>query len=426
MPSLAIQGMQWGDEGKGKITDYFASHADLVVRTQGGNNAGHSIEHQGKRYALRLLPSGVFQPHVVNVIADGVVVNPAALLEEMDLLESEGISSFHLLLSSRASILMPYHIALDAAREQALGNAKIGTTGRGIGPCYEDRASRVGLRLGDLLVESYLKERLSEALAIKNRELAAFGAKTYTIEELLAWLEPARKRLSSYIIDTSEYLSHALEEGKKVLFEGAQGAMLCLTHGTYPYVTSSSPLCTAIPLNAGLPLTAVNHAIGITKVYCTRVGAGPFPSEIEGELAQKIRDAGHEYGTVTKRPRRIGWLDIPELRYVHRITGVKDSALMLLDVLGSVDEIRLCTGYTLHGKAIDTMPSTIPEVSEIVPTYLSMPSWKGDISHCKTYEELPLEARNYIEKVEELSGLSFVIISVGADRDATIVRKDIF
>lgn len=426
MSTLAIQGMQWGDEGKGKITDYYASKADIVVRSQGGNNAGHSIEVNGKRYALRLLPSGVFHSETINIIADGVSVNPGALLEELDNLAKEGIKEPKLFISNRATILMPYHIDLDKARETALGKAKIGTTGRGIGPSYEDKSSRLGLRMGDILDEEYLKERLEEVLPIKNLELKTFGAKEYTVDELLAYLAPARARLSKMIIDTSLYLSKAIKENKKVLFEGAQGAMLCLTHGTYPYVTSSSPLATAIPLNTGLPFDSLNEIVGITKAYCTRVGAGPFPTEIDNEEANNIREKGHEYGTVTHRPRRIGWLDIPELKYVARITGVKYSALMLLDVLSAVDEIKLCVGYKLNGEEIETMPSTVKEVGQIEPIYISMPSWKKEISSCKSFEELPIEAQNYISKVEELSGIKFALISVGPDRNQSIIRKELF
>lgn len=426
MSTLAIQGMQWGDEGKGKITDYFASKADVVVRSQGGNNAGHSIVFNGKRYALRLLPSGVFHKHIVNVIADGVTVNPTALIDELDSLKEQGIEGIQLLISNRATLLMPYHVDLDKARENALGKAKIGTTGRGIGPSYEDKASRLGLRMGDIVDEEYLKERLEEVLPIKNLELRAFGAKEYTVDELLTYLAPVRERLSSLITDTSLFLEEQIAAGKKVLFEGAQGAMLCLTHGTYPYVTSSSPLATAIPLNAGLPLDSINTMCGITKAYCTRVGAGPFPSEIEGEDANNIREKGHEYGTVTKRPRRIGWLDVMELKYIKRITGVKYSALMLLDVLSAVDEIKLCVGYKLNGKEINTMPSTVKEVGKIEPIYISMPSWKEDISSCKSFEELPIEAQNYIKKIEELSGIFFAIVSVGPDREQTIIRKELF
>ena len=426
MSTLAIQGMQWGDEGKGKITDYFATKADIVVRSQGGNNAGHSIVVDGKRFACRLLPSGVFHKNTVNIIADGVTVNPTALIEEIDTLDKQGIKDIKLLISNRATILMPYHIDLDRARENALGKAKIGTTGRGIGPSYEDKASRLGLRMGDILDEDYLRERLEEVLPIKNLELRAFGAREYNIDELMAYFLPVRERLASLITDTSLYLDEQIAAGKKVLFEGAQGAMLCLTHGTYPYVTSSSPLATAIPLNAGLPFDMAPTICGITKAYCTRVGAGPFPSEIDGDDAVAIREKGHEYGVVTKRPRRIGWLDIMELKYVKRITGVKYSALMLLDVLSAVDTIKLCVGYTLNGKAINTMPSTVKEVGEIKPEYIELPSWKEDISSCKSFDELPLNAKNYVKKVEELTGIHFALISVGPDREQTIIRKELF
>ena len=426
MSTLAIQGMQWGDEGKGKVTDYFSSRADVVVRSQGGNNAGHSIVYGGKRYALRLLPSGVFHKETTNVIADGVTVNPTGLIEELDSLNEQGIKDIKLIISNRATLLMPYHVALDKARENALGNAKIGTTGRGIGPSYEDKASRLGLRMGDILDKDYLKERLEEVLPLKNLELRAFGAKEYTVDELLEYLEPVRNRLSPLITDTSLYLEKAIKEGKRVLFEGAQGAMLCITHGTYPYVTSSSPLATAIPLNTGLPLDSVNTICGITKAYCTRVGAGPFPSEIDGDMAHAIREKGHEYGTVTKRPRRIGWLDLMELKYVARITGVKYSSLMLLDVLSAVDELKLCVGYKIDGKEIDTMPSTVKEVGKIEPVYITLPSWKEDISECKSFEELPLNAQNYVKKIEEITGIYFAFISVGADREETIIRKELF
>ena len=426
MSTLAIQGMQWGDEGKGKVTDYFSSFADVVVRSQGGNNAGHSIVYGGKRYALRLLPSGVFHKEITNVIADGVTVNPIGLIEELDSLKEQGIEDIKLLISNRATLLMPYHIALDKARETALGNAKIGTTGRGIGPSYEDKASRLGLRMGDIIDKEYLKERLEEVLPLKNLELKAFGAKEYNVDELLEYLEPVRERLSSLITDTSLFLEKAIKEGKKVLFEGAQGAMLCITHGTYPYVTSSSPLATAIPLNTGLPLDSVNTICGITKAYCTRVGAGPFPSEIDNEEGDAIREKGHEYGTVTKRPRRIGWLDLAELKYVMRTTGVKYSALMLLDVLSAVDEIKLCVGYKINDKEIDSMPSTVKEVGKIEPIYISMPSWKEDISKCRRFEELTLNAQNYIKKIEEITGIYFAIVSVGPDREETIIRKELF
>jgi adenylosuccinate synthase len=427
MSTLAIMGCQWGDEGKGKITDYCASKADVVVRSQGGNNAGHSIVHQGNRYALRLLPSGVFNPNVINILGDMVAVNPWALFEEIDAIRQAGVNDFHLLISTRAPILMPYHIDLDKAREAALGGSKIGTTGRGIGPCYEDVASRLGLRVGDFLEPDYLKERLHDVLILKNKELLAFGVAPYEENALFERLMGVREEILPYIADTTNFLNKSIAENKKILFEGAQGAMLDTIHGTYPYVTSSSPLATAIPLNAGIPFNKLDKVLGIVKAYCTRVGGGPFPSEIKDEaLAGVIREKGHEYGTVTKRPRRIGWLDAVELRYVEGLTGVKDVALMLLDVLSGLDEIKICNAYRYEGQTIDYMPSTVKTLEKIETEYISLPSWKQDISGCKSYSELPVEARNYISTIENLSGLHVSMISVGPDKDQTIIRKEIF
>ena len=426
MKTLAIEGMQWGDEGKGKVTDFCASHADIVVRSQGGNNAGHSIEHHGVRYALRLLPSGILNPDTVNVIADGVVINPKAMLEELRILSEKGISSYQLLISKRATLLMPYHIEIDKAREEALGDKKIGTTKNGIGPCYEDRASRLSLRVGDLLDIESLQERVESILPIKNLELKAYGGKEFSVEEIMAMLLEVREALLPHIIDTTAYLQKALKEGKKILFEGAQGAMLCMTYGTFPFVTSSSPLATAIPNNTGLPLTAVEDVLGIMKAYTTRVGAGPFPTEIDGPLADSIREKGHEFGTVTHRPRRVGWLDLPQLKYVIEISGIKRVALMLLDVLSAVDELKLCTGYFIDGKEIDYMPSTVAELEKVEPQFITMPSWKEDISSIRNYDELPLNCRRYLETIEEKLGVKIAMVSVGPDKEATILREELF
>lgn len=426
MKTLAIEGMQWGDEGKGKVTDFCASHADIVVRSQGGNNAGHSIEHHGVRYALRLLPSGILNPDTVNVIADGVVINPKAMLEELRILSEKGISSYQLLISKRATLLMPYHIEIDKAREEALGDKKIGTTKNGIGPCYEDRASRLSLRVGDLLDIESLQERVESILPLKNLELKAYGGKEFSVEEIMAMLLEVREAFLPHIIDTTAYLQKALKEGKKILFEGAQGAMLCMTYGTFPFVTSSSPLATAIPNNTGLPLTAVEDVLGIMKAYTTRVGAGPFPTEIDGPLADSIREKGHEFGTVTHRPRRVGWLDLPQLKYVIEISGIKRVALMLLDVLSAVDELKLCTGYFIDGKEIDYMPSTVAELEKVEPQFITMPSWKEDISSIRNYDELPLNCRRYLETIEEKLGVKIAMVSVGPDKEATILREELF
>lgn len=426
MRTLAIEGMQWGDEGKGKITDYCASKAQVVVRSQGGNNAGHTIEHHGVRYALRLLPSGILNPDTTNVLADGMVINPTGLIQEMKNIREKGVTNFHLIISKRATLLLPYHIALDEARENALGKYKIGTTKNGIGPCYEDRAARLSIRAGDLLYPDFLKKRIQQVLPLKNKELLAYGGKEFSEEEIYNQLMEAREVLLPFITDTTVFLHNAIKEGKKVLFEGAQGAMLCTTYGTFPYVTSSSPLATAIPSNTGLPLTAVEGVLGVMKAYTTRVGEGPFPSEMFDEVGNKIREKGHEYGTVTHRPRRVGWLDIPQLKYVKEISGVSHLAIMLLDVLSAIDEIKICTEYTLDGKVIDFMPSNVEELSKVKANYITLPSWKEDISTIKEYDKLPENCKKYIETIEKLLGADIDIISVSPDKDGTILRKEVF
>lgn len=426
MSTLAIEGMQWGDEGKGKITDLYAMKADIVVRSQGGNNAGHSIQHNGVRYALRLLPSGILNEHVINVLADGMVINPTCLLEELDNLKNKGITKYNLVISSRATILLPYHIEIDKAREEALKGNKIGTTKNGIGPCYEDKAARLSIRMGDLLDLESLRNRLEAIVPIKNLQLQAFGGKPVDIDEIFDLLKDVASKLKDRIIDTTVFLRKAYKENKKILFEGAQGAMLCLNYGTFPYVTSSSPLVTAIPNNTGLPLTAVNQVLGIMKAYSTRVGEGPFPSEIDGDIAHRIREKGHEYGTVTKRPRRVGWLDIPQLKYVKEISGITSIAIMLLDVLSAVEEIKIVTKYYVDGKEIDYVPSTVFELSKVKVETITLPSWKEDISNCKSFEELPINCQKYIETIEKLLECSIDIISVSPEKDATIIRKELF
>lgn len=428
MSTLAVEGMQWGDEGKGKITDYYAAQAEIVVRSQGGNNAGHTIQHHGVRYALRLLPSGILNPKVTNVLADGMVINPFSMLEEINNLKAKGVEKFNLIISSRATVLLPYHPEIDKAREAALGDNKIGTTKNGIGPAYEDKAARLSIRMGDLLDKEYLHKRLLSVVPLKNLELKAYGGKTFDPEELYTELLDVAEKLDlkHLVTDTTVFLHNALKQGKKILFEGAQGSMLCLNYGTFPYVTSSSPLATAIPNNTGLPLDSVNEIIGIMKAYTTRVGEGPFPSEIFDKDGDTIREKGHEYGTVTKRPRRVGWLDIPQLTYVKNITGVKHVAIMLLDVLSAVKEIKIITKYFLDGKEIDYMPSTVSELARVTTESITLPSWEEDISTCRTYEELPINCRNYIETIEKLLGVEISLISVSPEADATIIRKKLF
>lgn len=426
MLRLAIEGSQWGDEGKGKITDYFAQKADVVVRSQGGNNAGHTIVYDGKKFALSLVPSGIFSPKTTNVLANGLVINPEALIQELNSLESKGVNNYKLFISNRAQVLMPYHIDLDGAIEKKLGKGKIGTTKKGIGPCYTDKAARHGIRMGDLLNLPFLRKRLEEIVPIKNIQLNSYGLEGYSVEELYSKLIEYSHFFSGMIVDTSILINECIKNNKKVLFEGAQGAMLGIDHGTFPYVTSSSPLASAIPLNTGIAPKYIDNILGIAKAYTTRVGEGPFPSELFDKNASLIREKGHEYGTVTKRPRRVGWLDTVVLKYVKEISGVNNFALMLLDVLSSVDVINICKSYSLDGKIIDYIPSTLDEYSKCKPIYETIPSWSEDISNISNYESLPDEAKYYVSRVEELIETPIAIISVGPDRKQTIIRKEIF
>ena len=426
MSTLVIEGSQWGDEGKGKITDYFAQQADVVIRSQGGNNAGHTININNEKYALRSIPSGIFNPKTKNVLANGMVINPKQLLEELHGLEARGIKEYKLYISNRAHIVLPYHEILDGAYEEYKGDSKVGTTKRGIGPTYSDKANRIGIRVGNFIDEEDFKKSLDETLKIKNLELKMLGLPLLDSSKIFNEYKEYAKEIKKYVCDTSLLIEEEIEKGSKVLFEGAQGVMLCLDHGTYPYVTSSSPAASAVPVNCGIAPYLIKDVLGILKSYTTRVGEGPFPTEIDGELAHYIRERGHEYGTVTKRPRRIGWIDAVALKHAKRISGINYLSLMLLDVLSGLEEIKICYKYELDGKLIDYVPSTIKELNRVKPVYLTLPRWKEDITNIKTFDELPKNAKIYIEKIEELTKTKVVIISVGPDRNQTIEREKIF
>lgn len=426
MRRIAIQGSQWGDEGKGKITDYFAQRADVVVRFQGGNNAGHTIVFDGKKYALRLIPSGIFSKKTTCVLASGMVISPSAFFEEIDLLKKAGFDTSRIKVSDRASVLLPYHRILDGASESTLKDKKIGTTGRGIGPCYTDKASRIGLRMADLLDKNTLKDRLEWALSYKNRELKSYGLETIEFEPLYKECLAYGKKLKPYVCNTSLFLQEQIKKDKKIVFEGAQGAMLCLTYGTYPYVTSSSPMSISIPLSCGIPPRSVDYTLGIAKAYTTRVGEGPFPTELFGAFADELRERGHEYGTVTKRPRRIGWLDLNVLNHAAGISGVDGWAITLLDVLTGVDEIKICTKYTYKGKVVTSIPATLDEYKAYKPSYKTLPGWKKDISDVKSFEELPKNAQRYLKTIERLTKTPIALFSVGPDRTQTVVMFDPF
>ena len=426
MSTLVIVGSQWGDEGKGKITDYLAQSSDVVVRSQGGNNAGHTINFDGEKYALRSIPSGIFNPHIKNVMANGMVINPKQMLEELKGLEERGIKDYQLFVSNRAHIVLPYHELLDGAYEQFKGDKKIGTTKRGIGPCYQDKAARVGIRIADLIDPELFKVALKDTLNIKNMELEMLGIEKLDFDKVYNEYVEYGKQIKKFVCDTSELLEREIEKGSKVLFEGAQGVMLCIDHGTYPYVTSSSPTAASVPLNAGIAPRYINNVLGICKAYTTRVGEGPFPTEIEGDLATYIRERGHEYGTVTKRPRRVGYLDCVALNYARRVSGINYLSLMLFDVLSGIKELKICRAYELDGKEIETVPATLAELERCKPVYVTLPGWDEDITNVTSFDELPANAKAYIRKIEELTHSEVAIFSVGPDRKQTIELKEIF
>lgn len=426
MSTLVVVGSQWGDEGKGKITDYLAQEADVVVRSQGGNNAGHTITFDGNKYALRSIPSGIFNPKIKNIMANGMVINPKQMLEELRGLEERGIKDYQLFISNRAHIVLPYHEALDGAYENLKGDKKIGTTKRGIGPCYSDKVNRIGLRIADLIEPEIFKEKLTDVLVIKNKELEMLGERTFTVEEIYNEYVEYGKQIKPFVCDTALLLEEEIEKDSKILFEGAQGVMLCIDHGTYPYVTSSSPTGASVPLNSGIAPRNVQNVLGICKAYTTRVGEGPFPTEIDGDLAHYIRERGHEYGTVTKRPRRVGYLDCVALNYARRVSGINYLSLMLFDVLSGIKELKICYAYELDGKLINTVPASLNELNRCKPIYLTLPGWNEDISNVKSFDELPVNAKNYIRKVEELTKTEVVLFSVGPDREQTILLKEFF
>ena len=401
MSTLVVVGSQWGDEGKGKITDYLAQEADVVVRSQGGNNAGHTIYFDGEKFALRSIPSGIFNPKIKNVMANGMVINPKQMLEELKGLEARGITNYQLFVSNRAHVVLPYHEALDGAYENLKGDKKIGTTKRGIGPCYADKVNRIGIRIADLINPEIFKEKLKDVLVIKNKELEMLGEKPFKLDDIYNEYVVYGQEIKKFVCDTSLLLEEEIEKNSKILFEGAQGVMLCVDHGTYPYVTSSSPTGSSVPLNNGIAPRNIQNVLGICKAYTTRVGEGPFPTEIDGELANYIRERGHEYGTVTKRPRRVGYLDCVALNYARRVSGINYLSLMLFDVLSGLKELKICYAYELDGKIINTIPATLNELERCKPIYVTLPGWNEDITHVKSFDELPENAKNYIRKIEK-------------------------
>ena len=416
-----ILGSQWGDEGKGKIVDLLCQDADYVARYQGGANAGHTIVINGKQFILHLIPSGMLTPTVKCIIGNGVVIDPVALMEEIYKLEEIGINvKGRLFISHKAHLIMPYHKLLDQIRENNSG--AIGTTGRGIGPAYIDKAQRIGIRIVDLLDRKIFEEKIRHNLKEKNDIIQKiYGSVTLDVEEVVqSYLEFDRK-IDPYITDTCLLLNDAVKEGKKIYAEGAQGALLDMDHGTYPFVTSSNPTSGGACTGLGIPPTAITRIVGVVKAYTTRVGNGPFPTELTDELGEQIRKTGAEFGSTTGRPRRCGWLDLVALRYSVMINGIQEIALTKLDVLDNLDEIKICTGYRIDGKLQKSFPADIKSLESVETEFKTVKGWKKSLKGCKVYDELPIEAKDYFKEIEDFTGARVSIVSVSPDRDDTII-----
>ncbi|MBT2764571.1 MULTISPECIES: adenylosuccinate synthase [Paenibacillus] len=420
MSTVVVVGTQWGDEGKGKITDYLAESADVVARYQGGNNAGHTILIDGKKFKLSLIPSGVFYKDKTCVIGNGMVVNPAALIEEINYIHDNGFSTDNLVISDRAHVIMPYHMVLDALEEDRKGPNKIGTTRKGIGPCYMDKAARNGIRIADLMDAEEFELKLRHLVKEKNQVITqVYGGEELNVEEILTQYLEYAEIIRKYVRDTSVILNDAIDANQKVLFEGAQGVMLDIDQGTYPFVTSSNPSAGGVCIGSGVGPSKIQQVIGVAKSYTTRVGDGPFPTELDNEIGEYIREKGHEYGTVTGRARRVGWFDSVVVRHARRVSGITGLSLNSLDVLSGLETVKICTAYKFRGEEITHYPASLKMLAECEAIYEELPGWSEDITGAKTLEDLPENTRRYVERVSELTGIPIAIFSVGRNREQT-------
>ncbi|MBR6712914.1 MAG: adenylosuccinate synthase [Selenomonadaceae bacterium] len=427
MSTVVISGAQWGDEGKGKIVDYLAQQADTVVRFQGGSNAGHTVSVGGEEYKLRLLPSGILYKGTLCVIGNGVVVDPQCLLEEIDNMQARGVDTSGIRLSNRAHVVMPWHKLIDELGEALRGANKIGTTKRGIGPCYIDKADRIGIRVCDLIDRDEFAAKVRGVLEAKNLLLQkVYNHAPLDAEEIIREYEGYAERLRPFVCDTITLLNEEVDAGKKILFEGAQATMLDIDYGTYPYVTSSHPISGGVGIGAGIAPKKIDKVVGVVKAYCTRVGEGSFPTEQLNAIGDKLREAGHEFGTVTGRPRRTGWLDACVVKYAGQLSGTDYMAVTRLDILDGFDEIKMCTAYKIGGEIINEIPASLKVLAKVEPVYETFAGWKTDISNVRRYEDLPINARRYLERMAEVTGIALGIVSVGPNRDQTIVLENIF
>lgn len=425
MPAIVLVGAQWGDEGKGKATDLLASELDWVVRYQGGNNAGHTvILPNGEKFALHLIPSGILTPGIKNVIGNGVVVDPTVLLTELTELEARGVDTSQLFISGDAHLILPYHVELDQVTERYLGTQKIGTTGRGIGPAYQDKYARVGIRVADVLDEKILQRKLQAVLEIKNKVLTKiYNRPAFSVEEVFSTLLQQADQFKARIRGTQKLLNQALQAGETILLEGSQGTFLDIDHGTYPYVTSSSPTAGGASVGSGIGPTRIAKVLGILKAYTTRVGEGPFPTELFDEAGEYLTTQGGEFGVTTGRQRRTGWFDVVLAKHSAEINGITDFFLTKLDVLSELAEIPVCVGYEVDGKPVEGMPLTQSDLHHAKPIYETLPGWQTDISDCREFTDLPMPAQKYVEYLEKLSGSYISYIGVGPGRNQTIIRR---
>ena len=428
MKTVAVVGSQWGDEGKGKVIDFLATQADVVVRGQGGNNAGHTLVVDGKKFALRLIPSGILNPNTINVIGNGIVFDPKGFFEEIDMLESNGISTKNIKISDRAHIVFPYHKELDGLAEEARGDNKIGTTKKGIGPCYMDKTERSGIRVCDLMDKEVFAKKLKLQIEAKNKIVTGVYEKEamFDFDEIYNEFIVYAEKMRPYVDDTTVIVYDAIKSNKKVLFEGAQGTLLDLDLGTYPFVTSSHPTSGGFAVGAGVGPNMIKDVVGIVKAYTTRVGEGPFVTELFDETGDRIRTQGHEFGTVTGRARRCGWFDAVIVKYAARVNGLTSISFMLLDVLTGFDKIKICTAYKMGDKIINNFPASLEELAKCEPVYEELDGWHEDITKVEKFDDLPENAKKYVARIEEIIGVNIDLVSVGPNRTQTIIRKNIF
>lgn len=427
MTSIVVVGTQWGDEGKGKITDFLSKEADAISRYSGGDNAGHTIQFKGETYKLHLIPSGIFYSDKTSVMGNGMVINPESLVKELKGLQDRGVDTSNLQISNRAHVILPYHVYQDKVDEASRGDKKIGTTCKGIGPCYTDKVQRMGIRIADLLDKEVFEQKLRENLEMKNRLFTKFyEVEPLNFDDMFEQFYAFGQEIAQYVTDTSKALNDVIDANGKVLFEGAQGVLLDVDHGTYPYVTSSNPVAGGVTTGTGVGPSAVSRVIGVSKAYTSRVGDGPFPTELFDEVGNQIREVGREYGTTTGRPRRVGWFDSVVVRHSRRVSGITDLALNSIDVLTGLDTVKICVAYDYKGERITEYPANLHIIEQCKPIYEELPGWTEDVTTIRRLEDLPENARNYVQRVSELTGIRIATFSVGPDRDQTNVLLNVW